>query len=713
MRPSVNSITPRQLQSPQALAALFGRIRSAMASRQLSWLQETARAWALHIQHVSRHLEAQAGGEVGVSRARQLSEELHAVAGGLLQLADELERPFLLFVIGMGKFGKSTLINALLRQPVAPTDTLPRTWKIDVFTTTLPPDTAEVRNFDGHVERMSVEAAVRLIEEEERRREASEQTVWEQFQERSRNLSSVQAKELLRHELEQLYLYVSPVVEVRWPVQRQGLATHFDVVDTPGLWQERGAISDARRVGDQPRQGAGEVPSSTGLTIPDPSTPYAHVRSEDLRSYYLQADGVLWMLDATKLASAKAHELIDSLNEARHRVGGIGQNSVAVLNRMDLVHRNGGKDAVERVVDQAHRILEGTFRHIVPLSAREAWLAVQEGNPQRYHASGLPQLLQVIEDEFRRGGAEVRWRSKMEALHQYVAHAQAVGTRYGHELTEALREVDERRQSAAQHMDSVKARLQTDYDRALREYKTSVHQHISSKLRLLLEMDEEKRKTFLTDDIFQAPRLKETFRSLVERAVREFDDTLSRLVPEQRFTPFRLLDTAVTARPVPDHAKGSVLEHAGHVSIDPFSFEELAVAAVVGIIAGIVLGPVWVLLAAFARYIPIIGDWIQEWRIGNVRRGLLRHLNDLDRQLTTEWNGLLDQIRTRAEDGLKAIREESFGSLHVPVQEVASVRETLSRLETLPDELPPTSVADVVIVPLLRARNQQRPTPIQ
>src|SRR5690606_33165959 len=111
-----------------------------------------------------------------------------------------------------------------------------------------PPDTAEVRNFDGHVERMSVEAAVRLIEEEERRREASEQTVWEQFQERSRNLSSVQAKELLRHELEQLYLYVSPVVEVRWPVQRQGLASHFDVVDTPGLCQERAAISEARRV---------------------------------------------------------------------------------------------------------------------------------------------------------------------------------------------------------------------------------------------------------------------------------------------------------------------------------------------------------------------------------------------------------------------------------------------------------------------------------
>src|SRR5690606_41353466 len=59
-------------------------------------------------------------------------------------------------------------------------------------------------------------------------------------------------------------------------------------------------------------------------------------RSEDLRSYYLQADGVLWMLDATKLATGKPHELLNDLNDALSRVGGVTRNAVAVLNRIDL-----------------------------------------------------------------------------------------------------------------------------------------------------------------------------------------------------------------------------------------------------------------------------------------------------------------------------------------------------------------------------------------
>src|SRR5690606_13277338 len=115
----------------------------------------------------------------------------------------------------------------------------PKTWKIDVFTHTLPEGVAEVRTYQGKVERLSVDEARRLIAQEERRREESENKVWELFQERSRQLRSVADKEVLRRELETLHLYRSPIVEVKWPVQKGGISGHFDVVDTPGLWQER------------------------------------------------------------------------------------------------------------------------------------------------------------------------------------------------------------------------------------------------------------------------------------------------------------------------------------------------------------------------------------------------------------------------------------------------------------------------------------------
>ena len=45
----------------------------------------------------------------------------------------ELENPFLLFIMGSGNYGKSTLINALLQEKVIETSDIPNTWKLDLF----------------------------------------------------------------------------------------------------------------------------------------------------------------------------------------------------------------------------------------------------------------------------------------------------------------------------------------------------------------------------------------------------------------------------------------------------------------------------------------------------------------------------------------------------------------------------------------------------
>jgi len=48
-------------------------------------------------------------------------------------MCKSLEEPFSIFIVGKGKFGKSTLINALLMDNKAEIDIVPKTWKIDVF----------------------------------------------------------------------------------------------------------------------------------------------------------------------------------------------------------------------------------------------------------------------------------------------------------------------------------------------------------------------------------------------------------------------------------------------------------------------------------------------------------------------------------------------------------------------------------------------------
>ena len=45
----------------------------------------------------------------------------------------ELENQFLLFIMGSGNYGKSTLINALLQDNVIETSDIPNTWKLDLF----------------------------------------------------------------------------------------------------------------------------------------------------------------------------------------------------------------------------------------------------------------------------------------------------------------------------------------------------------------------------------------------------------------------------------------------------------------------------------------------------------------------------------------------------------------------------------------------------
>ncbi len=44
-----------------------------------------------------------------------------------------MEFPYMLYVIGMGKAGKSSLLNSLVGSKVADVGTLPKTWKTDFF----------------------------------------------------------------------------------------------------------------------------------------------------------------------------------------------------------------------------------------------------------------------------------------------------------------------------------------------------------------------------------------------------------------------------------------------------------------------------------------------------------------------------------------------------------------------------------------------------
>lgn len=112
-----------------------------------------------------------------------LAEE--ASAHGLTDLAararqrqHDLREPLLIMVVGEGKFGKSSLINALLGTSVAPVSRLPKTWKVDLYEPTRGEETATLfwRSRPGSEDVASMRVARAVCEEQERRAEAAATT---------------------------------------------------------------------------------------------------------------------------------------------------------------------------------------------------------------------------------------------------------------------------------------------------------------------------------------------------------------------------------------------------------------------------------------------------------------------------------------------------------------------------------------------------------
>jgi GTPase SAR1 family protein len=209
--------------------------------------------------------------ELLLNTATTVSERAQSIR----QVAEGFRGPFLLFVIGMGKHGKSSLINALIGAEVAPIDQIPKTWKIDIFSSTQPAGQVRIVFRDGQQRHLSVEEAKRLMEAEEQRRLDSDDRIDEEFRRQSKSLKHPEEKEELKEWLRSELLYRSPICEVRWPCHSSPILQHFDIVDTPGLIQEL----DTQRL-------------------------------YHFRDYYHKAHGVLWMLDATALSSRQSRQLI-------------------------------------------------------------------------------------------------------------------------------------------------------------------------------------------------------------------------------------------------------------------------------------------------------------------------------------------------------------------------------------------------------------------
>ena len=256
-------------------------------------------------------------------------------------LLDNMDDKFLLFVVGTGNYGKSTLINALMQQDLAPIDFRPKTWKIDVYYLDEKNEQNEqnviIKLNDGQILNMSNEDAHKFIENEEKLTDKHKKEYNNIKNEELKKCKTKKERDEMQEKLKKEYLYKSKVVEVRWPVKQNKFLKNILLVDTPGISQDLLYLQNS------------------------------------IKDYYFKADGVIWMLDGLTIASKNNNEMIKELESYLGDLGGLNDNIIGVVNKIDKVYANGGKEAVDAVMNDANNYFGDKFKYIIPISAKEAF----------------------------------------------------------------------------------------------------------------------------------------------------------------------------------------------------------------------------------------------------------------------------------------------------------------------------------------------------
>ena len=300
------------------------------------------------------------------SISRDVIKNMEVISNEFKELYDNFDDKLMIFIVGDGNVGKSTLLNALVGEEVAKTNDLPTTWKIDVYSPELSKNNAIIKYKTGKQETLSVEEAKQKINEEEKKSKESKKIYNAKLKEQSKSIKNNknQLEELKRY-LDKKYIYKSNISEARWPVKSNWLLEGCLLVDTPGLVQN---LNGLEQLGD-------------------------------INSYYHKADGVIWMLDGNTIQKKSPSMLLKNVEHTLDNVGGLRDNIIGVINRIDLLRgENGNEEMVNKVYSDAKKYFKYKFTNIIPISAKEAYEGISKNNQSIIEQSGILDLLNDIEN---------------------------------------------------------------------------------------------------------------------------------------------------------------------------------------------------------------------------------------------------------------------------------------------------------------------------
>lgn len=552
---------------------------------------------------------------------------------------NDMSQPFSLYVIGAGKAGKSTLINALVGVEVATVGVLPKTWKVDRF---FDDDTgkAVIHYKDGTpIDTISQITAVKLVEEEEKKRKDSEKNILKKRREHYLlypNLT-LEEKEGITRNLNDLYLYQSNIRQVEWAIDIKNtdnsILKKFSIIDTPGVGQNHSGKDKVNHVG------------------------------EDITAFS-QADGMLWVLDATTLAAATPEAILRDLEDSS--VGITTNNKIAVLNRIDSIRDSMGEEGVRRTKLAAQKMLGNYFTTIIPFSAKEAFNAVVSNNKNDLHNSGYDEIFNSINDVFSKESTS-RISKKADRLNNTLIY------KYDRDLQPYINRltVDEQLLKTTydllqKSLQSLKTDLENSKLNFLEEYRTNVELNIENYAASYLDVIEDsERNVFLSEYIFKTDDMQLKINKLFKNNQQYVSDFVrgQKKSDNKKFKRFKHLNEALYPMviDIKDKKLSTLTMNASDVNFSSEDDASMLIGGGLAVAGMILLGPIGLLAGAA----DVLFGFSKGRKINAAKEKFRKHLMENIISPTSEKiDTVFQKLLKNAENEIKESIYQNFSQLH-------------------------------------------------
>ena len=295
-----------------------------------------------------------------------------------LQSIEELKEPFMLFIIGSGNYGKSTIINALLKEKIVETTDIPNTWKLDLFIKSNQ-EKMEITYDDNSKVMKSLKEGVNLIKVEEEKYKLSKKKISNLLKEyKATESKDINKLKKYKSNIENKYLYKSNILQVKYFINKEDILDDFIIVDTPGLNQTLLKNTEER-----------------------------------IRKYYQKSDGIIWVIDAQNIVSKGSNDLLKEINDIES-IYLFKKNIIGVVNKMDIISKD--NSYIEKVKQKAKEIYIDKFEELVFISAKYGIEGIINNDEDLINKSNIKQLYELIDKNFKIKSEEEQIKSKYQNI---------------------------------------------------------------------------------------------------------------------------------------------------------------------------------------------------------------------------------------------------------------------------------------------------------